>query len=137
MSVLPVLSARPNFDTVHLGYDVREPGIGIFRSRYSRDQLESAAKERMARWRGQPPPAAGRLSREDQYVSEALWHVRHRNEAMADGDVLTAWRENRILETFYAPVLETGTADSPAGSAGLRNNASRWPGRPAVTAGPM
>ncbi len=114
-AVVVTIAAALFFHTVHLGYDVREPGIGVFRSRYSRGQLESAAKERTARWRGQPPPAAGRLSREDQYVSEALWHVRHRNEAMARGDVLTAWRENRILETFYAPVLETGTSDSPAG----------------------
>ena len=108
-AVVVTVAAALFFQTVHLGYDVREPGIGVFRSRYSRGQLESAAKERTARWRGQPPPPAGRLSREDQYVSEALWHVRHRNEAMAGGDVLTAWRENRILETFYAPVLETGT----------------------------
>ena len=114
-AVVVTVAAALFFHTVHLGYDLREPGIGAFRSRYSRVQLESAAKERTARWRGQPPPAAGRLSREDQYVSEALWHVRHRNEAMAGGDVLTAWRENRILETFYAPVLETGTRDSPAG----------------------
>ena len=33
------------FHTVHLGYDVREDEIGTFRSRYTRLQLESAAKD--------------------------------------------------------------------------------------------
>ena len=103
------------FQTVHLGYEVHDSAIGTFRSRYSRVQLESAAKERMDRWREETPPVVGRLSREDQYLSEGLWHVRRRNQAMAAGDVFTAWRENRILETFYAPLLETGTEERRAG----------------------
>ena len=60
-----------------------------------------------------------RVSREDQYLGEALWHVRRRNEAAAAGDVFAAWRENRILETFYTPVLDTPTYVSRAGF--------RWP----------
>ena len=62
-AVVVTVAAALFFQTVHLGYDVREPGIGVFRSRYSRGQLESAAKERTARWRGQPPPAVRRVFR--------------------------------------------------------------------------
>ena len=105
------------FQSVHLGSDVRDPGIGTFRSRYTRAQLEAAARERADRWRGAPPSAPGRLSREDQYVSEGLWHVRHRNQAVAAGDAFGAWRENRILETYYAPLLQTGTYEGPGGFA--------------------
>ena len=61
----------------------------------------------------------GRVSREDQYLAEALWHVRRRNEAAAGGNVFAAWRENRILETFYAPVLDPPGDVSRAGF--------RWP----------
>jgi hypothetical protein len=35
--------------------------------------------------------------------------VQERNEAAATGDPVTAWRENLILEKFFAPLL-----DSPA-----------------------
>ena len=102
-----------------LGYDVRDPAVGVFRSRYTAAELQSAARERSERWHGAPPAAAGRVSREDQYVAEAVWHVRRRNEATAAGDFFGAWRENRILETFYAPVLDPPGSISPAGF--------RWP----------
>jgi hypothetical protein len=49
------------------------------------------------------------LSREDQYLSEGLWHVQRRNEAWKSGDIPTAWRENLILEKFFAPVLNAQT----------------------------
>ena len=101
--------------TVHLGYDVDDPQIGVFRSRYTRAELASAGRERAERWRDRPPVAGGRVSREDQYLSEALWHVRRRNQAASEGDFFTAWRENRILETFYAPALHTPTSVSRTG----------------------
>ena len=63
------------------------------------------------------PARRSRFAREDQYLTEALWHVRERNEAVDVGDTLTAWRENRILEKFYAPLL-----DVPA-----INGEYRWP----------
>jgi VanZ family protein len=105
--------------SAYLGYNVGEPQIGVFRSRYTTAGLESAARERWERWRIAPPLVVGRMSREDQYLSEALWHVRKRNEATALGDVFTAWRENRIPETHYAPVLDTPTYASRTGF--------RWP----------
>ena len=64
--------------------------------------------------------AVRRLSREDQYLAEGLSHVRQRNAAWNAGDIATAWRENRILEQFYEPVLNTPTYASKLGN--------RWPG---------
>ena len=107
------------FQVVHLGSAVGDPQIGAFRSRYTRAELESAERERAERWREAPLLAVGRVSREDQYLSEALWHVRRRNQAVSAGDLFTAWRENRILEIFYAPVLDMPTYVSRTGF--------RWP----------
>lgn len=103
------------FHTVHVGHDVYDPEIGSFRSRYTAAALADAARDRAARWRDAPPLVQRRLWREDHYLTEALWHVQRRNGAWEAGDALTAWRENRILETFYAPVLDTPTYADPAG----------------------
>jgi hypothetical protein len=111
---------------VHLGYDVRDPQVGVFRSRYTARELDAEARERSERWPSAPPLTAGRVSREDQYLGEALWHVRRRNEAVALGDIFAAWRENLILEKFYAPVLDTPTYVSRAGF--------RWPAAQRVDA---
>ncbi|MBI4888822.1 MAG: VanZ family protein [Acidobacteria bacterium] len=95
------------FQTVHVGRDVTEAEVGSFRSRYTGTELAAAARERTARWRTDPPLVQRRLSREDQYLTEGLWHVRRRNETWEAGDARAAWRENLILEKFYAPVLDT------------------------------
>ena len=107
------------FQAAFLGYEIRDPPVGVFRSRYTTAELQSSARERSERWREAPPLAVGRVSREDQYLSEALWHVRRRNQAATLGDLFGAWRENRILETFYAPVLDRPTYLNRAGF--------RWP----------
>jgi hypothetical protein len=93
--------------TAYLGHEVRGDGTDAFRSRYTAAQLESTARERQQQWNAEPPISAALISQEDQYITEAIWHVRRRNMAAAEGDHFTAWRENRILETFYAPVLDT------------------------------
>jgi predicted amidohydrolase YtcJ len=98
---------------------VVDPEVGAFASRYAEDDLRAAARDRTERWRTNPPLHVRRLSREDQYLSEALSHVRARNEAWQAGDFAAAWRENRILERYYAPVLDTRTYASPRGN--------RWP----------
>jgi hypothetical protein len=95
--------------TVHVGYEVRDPEIGTFVSRHTAAQLSALAQDRAARWRASPPVAIRRFSREDQYLSEGLWHVQRRNEAWQRGDVAAAWRENLILEKFFAPVLDAQT----------------------------
>jgi hypothetical protein len=107
------------FYTVHVGYDVGDLEIGSFRSRYTAAQLERAARERAERWRTDPPVVQRRLWREDHYLTEALWHVRQRNQAWNAGDLAAAWRENRILEKFYAAVLDTPTYADARGH--------RWP----------
>jgi VanZ family protein len=64
-------------DSVHLGYEIRDPEIGVFRSIYSAADLDR------------------------------LLHVQARNNAW-EGDIATAWFENRILEKYFAPVLAIG-----------------------------
>ncbi len=102
---------------VHVGYEIDDSEIGVFRSRYSAASLQQMAVERLRTWSHGLPAAHGRFAREDHYLTEALWHVRERNDAVELGDTVTAWRENRILEKFYAPLL-----DLPEVSAGYR-----WP----------
>ena len=40
-------------------------------------------------------------------MTEGLQHVQARNTAWTNGDAVTAWHENRILEGAFAPVLDT------------------------------
>jgi len=107
------------FHAVHLGHQLYEPGIGVFWSHYDAAGLIAASADRTGRWRTAPPTQLRRLSREDQYLSEGLWHVQERNRAWGAGDPFTAWRENLLLERFFAPVLDTPSyaARAPA----------RWP----------
>jgi hypothetical protein len=107
------------FYCVHVGYDIHDPEIGSFRSNFTATELASAAQDRAARWRQEPPSELRLLWREDHYLTEALWHVQQRDLAWEAGDVSTAWRENRMLEKYFAPVLETTTYADPAGH--------RWP----------
>ena len=98
------------FLTVHVGYDVSDPEVGSFRSRYTAEALLRASRDRASRWRSAPPVVEPRLGREDQYLTEGLWHIRRRNEAWSAGYVVGAWRENRILEKFFDPVLDSLTS---------------------------
>lgn len=107
------------FWTVHVGHEIRDPEVGRFLSRFTAPELARAAGERAERWRERPPIARPWISREDQYLSEGLWRVQQRNRAWDAGDAAAAWRENRILEKFYAPVLDAPTY---AGAGG-----QRWP----------
>jgi VanZ family protein len=105
---------------VHLGHVIEDEEIGRFASRYARERLLSLQAERMARWRvDPPPPALRRLSREDQYLTEGIQHAQWRNRRWDAGDVPGAWAENRILEKYYAPVLDIRSYAAPGGV--------RWP----------
>jgi VanZ family protein len=97
---------------VHLGTNVDLDSRVRFRSHYTPDRLDALQRDRSERWKTDPPRTLVRLSREDQYLDEGLWHVRARNGA----DGIDAWRENLILERFYAPVLDTSTYASPNGN---------------------
>jgi hypothetical protein len=92
--------------SVHLGHDVSDPAAGRFVSRYTAVELDALVRERADRWSRTPPVALVRFSREDQYLSEGLSHVRWRNRAIDDEDLGTAWHEQLILERYFAPVLE-------------------------------
>jgi hypothetical protein len=103
---------------VHLGHEIRDEEIGVFRSRYRAGDLLAHAVDRAAYWAHTPPPmTVRRLSREDQYLAEAAWHVTARNAAW-ESDPARAWLENRILEKYFAPALDT-----PSYIMGV----SRWP----------
>jgi VanZ family protein len=103
-------------DCVHIGYAVGNPEIGWFRSIYTASELEELWRDRRSRWASAPPlTRPPRLSREDQYMSEGLWHVQARNRAWSAGDIQSAWYENRILEQYFAPVLDTPSYVSKAG----------------------
>jgi hypothetical protein len=104
------------FHVVHLGYDVRDDEIGMFKSRYSMSTLESLATAKREEWRIHPLPLVlQRVSREDQYMTEGVTHVQERNEQLTANDPAAAWKENRILEKYYAPVLDTPSYVSRAG----------------------
>jgi hypothetical protein len=100
---------------VHLGHVVSRADVGSFKSRYRQDELDALGKARAAQWRHHPPLTFRRLSREDQYMDEGLWHVRRRNEAWMETDHVSAWNENRILEVFFQPVLDTPSYVSATG----------------------
>lgn len=103
------------FAQVHLGYENVVDGIGHFRSHYPVERLIELQKDRLHRWDAAPPLTLQRLSREDQYLDEGLWHLRQRNRA----EPFEAWHENLILERFFAPVLDIPTYAS--------REPSRWP----------
>ncbi len=105
--------------SVHLGYMLDVGGIGRFASQHTIDELNTMQADRAERWRTHPPVGIRRLSREDQYLDEGLWHVRERNRRWEAGDVTAAWHENLILERFFVPVLDAPTYLSRTGT--------RWP----------
>jgi hypothetical protein len=114
--------------SVHVGYELVDPEVGTFRSRYTREVLAAMARDRAARWRTDPPLEFRRVAREDQYIDEALWHVRRRNTAWDEGDAAEAWGENLILERYFEPMLDTPTYTSLVGHrwpAGQRDDAKR------------
>jgi len=112
MAVVWLVFAGGFIGQVHLGGFVDVDANVRFRSHYTAERLDELQRDRTERWRTDPPRVLRRLSREDQYLDEGLWHVRARNR---EGGVM-AWRENLILERFFAPVLDTPTYASPEGN---------------------
>jgi hypothetical protein len=107
--VVVVIAFAGFVDSVHLGYELAADGIGRFRSRYTATELDALQRDRDTRWQADPPIGIRRLSREDQYLDEALWHVRERNRRWDEGDITAAFHENLILERFFTPVLDRPT----------------------------
>jgi VanZ family protein len=102
LATVVVLGLAGFLQSAHLGHTITDKETGAFDSRYSMQELHDLVQDRAHRWRLDPPQRQGRLAREDQFLSEALFHVQERNE----GDDRTGWRENRILEKYYGPVLD-------------------------------
>lgn len=110
-----VLILASFFYVVHLGYELDAADAGRFLSRYTADELHAAAHDRAERWKMDPPSFLHRMSVEDHYLAEGVWHVQRRNE----GTGLNTWKENLILERFFDPVLQYPTYSTPSGA--------RWP----------
>jgi len=107
-------------NAVHLGYFLIDAELGGFKSHYNPEELRQLAVDRTERWRAEPPIVLKRLSREDQYLDEGLWHIRERNRRWEAEDYDVAFLENEILERYFAPVLDTKSYAAP--------ELSRWPG---------
>lgn len=110
-----VLAFAGFVNAVHLGHVVRDTDLA-FRSHYEARTLKDLARDRADRWRVDPPAALRRLSREDQYLDEGLWHIRERNRAWQAEDYGVAFRENEILERYFAPVIDTKSYAAPESS---------------------
>jgi len=116
LAAAAVVSLTAFVHVVHLGHEIIDPAIGSFGSRYTAEHLMALGDQRAASWAADPPlERPARLSREDQYMTEGLQHVAARNAAWDGGDVGVAWRENLILEKYFAPVLDTPSYVSATG----------------------
>lgn len=119
LAAATVLTTACFIAVIHLGHEIRS-GWSIWRSRFTAQELNGFSQARRDVWsKTGPPMVLERLSREDQYLAEGIWHVQRRNEAAGSGDSLAAWRENEILEAFFAPVLDFPSYAAPS--------PSRWP----------
>ena len=106
--------------TVHLGTEINDPEAGRFRSLYDGEKLLALSRAREASWKAAPPiQRPSSLSREDQNLNEGFLHAQERNTRWTAGDFTSAWFENRILEQYFAPFLDTPSYISKTGS--------RWP----------
>lgn len=120
LSAAAIVAVAAFLHAVHLGHLIEDREIGRFDSRWTAEELLRLQDERARAWAASPPPrTVVRLSREDQYLTEGIQHVRWRNRLWSAGDIDGAWRENRILEKYYAPVLDTATHEG---------GGHRWPG---------
>ena len=116
LSAVTVLALAVFVHIVHLGYDIRDQEVGVFKSRYSNSAFPAIGAVKRAEWHMHPPPLTlQRVSREDQYMTEGVTHVQRRNELLAANDVKGAWMENLILEKYFAPVLDTPSYVSRTG----------------------
>jgi hypothetical protein len=106
LSAVVVASFGAFFSSAHLGYEIRDPEIGRFRSFHTAEELAALGADRARAWANNPPRRLELLGREDFYLTEGGWHAQARNVAYARRDLVTAWKENRILETYYDPFLD-------------------------------
>ncbi len=101
-----VVSFAGFFHCAHLGYELRDPSIGRFRSFFTADALADIAVDRAERWRTAPPVSLEPFAIQDHYLVEAASHVLHRNTYYTREQFHVAWLENAILERYYDPLLD-------------------------------
>ncbi len=109
LGAVAVVALAAFLHAAHLGYRIDDPGVGTFRSWFTADTLRQASRDRAARWAVEPLGPPGEftpLEREDWFRTEGGMRVQHRNAALERGDVYQAWKENLILERWYAPFLD-------------------------------
>jgi VanZ family protein len=107
-------------DTVHIGHEIRDAEGRTFRSIYTAGDLMTLSAVRQQEWATHPPlERPARFSREDQYASEGLLHVQERNNLWAQHEFSRSLNENRLLEEYFAPVLDAPSYVSRTGH--------RWP----------
>ena len=94
------------YDRAYLGYEITDPEAGAFRDWHPREELLELKAERAAQWAAQQPAALTAMGPEDFYLTAAMRRVAFRDESLRSGDWFQAWKENRILETYYTPYLE-------------------------------
>ena len=114
-----VVSFAGFFHCAHLGYELEDPAIGRFRSFFTSEQLSDVARDRVERWRRDPPTSLEPFAIQDHYLVEGASHVQHRHESYARGRFRESWLENAILERYYDPLL-----DQRSMSSGVLH---RWP----------
>jgi hypothetical protein len=109
LGAVAVVATAAFLQAAHLGYRIDDPEVGTFRSFFDEAGLRAASRDRAARWAAHPlgPPGSFRpLEAEDWFRTEAGMRVQHRNYALEHGDVYQAWKENLLLEHWYAPFLD-------------------------------
>jgi VanZ family protein len=105
-AALVVLALGLFFFVAHVGYEIDDPEVGRFRSRFTADELRELSERRKAAWSDDPPSELPTWGVEDTYLTEAAWQAGHRNGSLENGVFLEAWLANRILEKYYAPFLD-------------------------------
>lgn len=141
VAALAVATLAVFVDTVHIGYEIRDAEGRTFRSIYTAGDLIALSAERKQQWTTHPPlERPARFSREDQYASEGLLHVQERNNLWSRREFALSLNENRVLEEYFAPVLDAPSylsrtghrwlpaqlADAERQSAGAANDASHF-----------
>lgn len=132
-----VLAGAAFYDLAHLGHEIRDPRAGVFLSWHSPEELLEAAEDRARRWPVEGRPPHRPLAFEDPFLTEAGSHALARNDAVRTERLAMAWRENRILERWYAPYLDLGRNRwPPAQRRNIRNRLeARGDWRPGPTPG--
>ncbi len=105
-SSLSVLLLAGFVDVVHLGHQIEDEEVGVFRSFWDARALVARNQRAEEAWRRETPGPLTPFEREDWFRTEAGWHVIARNRAAVSEDWRTAHAENRILEVYYPAFLD-------------------------------